>query len=164
MGASEVEQLIDALELMPHPEGGHYREIFRAADLPCELPLRGRRSAVTSIYFLLEGAQFSAFHRVRSDEIWYHHRGSPLELYTLDPERGLGRVVLGSRIERGERPQCVVPANVYQAARLSEPGFALSGCSVAPGFDFADFEMPPRAALGERFPEWRELIAELTRA
>lgn len=155
--------LIRELGLARHPEGGYFRETFRAEALPFALPERGPRSASTAIYFLLEHPDFSAFHRVRSDEIWHFYAGSSLELHTLDPERGYELVMLGSSIERGERPQHVVRAGVLQAARLEAPGFALCGCTVAPGFDFADFELPPRAELASRFPPHRELIERLTR-
>jgi predicted cupin superfamily sugar epimerase len=157
-------RLIRELGLTRHPEGGYFRETFRAGPLPFELPERGARSASTAIYFLLADADFSAFHRVRSDEIWHFYAGSSLELHLLDPERGYEHLVLGSGIERGERPQHVVRANVYQAARLSAPGFALCGCTVAPGFDFADFELTPRAELASLFPTHSALIELLTRA
>ena len=155
--------LIRELGLAPHPEGGFYRETFRAEPLPFELPDRGVRSASTAIYFLLEGADFSAFHRVTSDEVWHHYCGGPLELHTLDRERGYARVVLGARVDLGERPQHVVRAGVYQAARLGAPGFVLCGCTVAPGFDFADFEMPPHAELARQFPDQASIIRTLTR-
>jgi predicted cupin superfamily sugar epimerase len=163
--------VVRALGLAPHPEGGHFRETFRSEELPFELPDRGKRSASTSIYFLLAGDDFSAFHRVRSDEIWHHYLGASLELHTLDAVEGHRVTRLGSRLDQGERPQHVVVANAYQAARLCEPKrrddggqpFALCGCTVAPGFDFRDFEMPPRAALEALFPEAREIIHSLTR-
>jgi len=155
--------LIAALGLAPHPEGGYFRETFRADALPFELPGRGKRSASTSIYFLLSGDDFSAFHRVRSDEVWHHYLGTSLELHTLDAAQGHHVTRLGSRVEHGERPQHVVVANVYQAARLCGPGFALCGCTVAPGFDFADFEMPPRPELEDLFPKSRAIIHSLTR-
>ena len=155
--------VVRALGLAPHPEGGFFRETFRAEDLPFELPGRGVRSASTSIYFLLGGSDFSAFHRVRSDEVWHHYLGASLELHTLDAAEGHRIVRLGPRLEAGERPQHVVRADVYQAARLSEPGFALCGCTVAPGFDFRDFEMPPRRGLEALFPQARAIIGALTR-
>src|SRR4051812_26594958 len=160
----QAEALIRTLGLRRHPEGGYYCETFRAAPLPFELPRRGARSASTPIYFLLADGDFSAFHRVRSDEVWHFYAGVPLELHTLDGERGHERVVLGSDVERGERPQHVVVAGMYQAARLTGPGFALCGCTVAPGFDFADFELPSRAELVSLFEPERETVELLTRA
>ncbi len=159
----DAEGIVQALGLRPHPEGGFFRETFRAEDLPFGLPGRGARAASTCIYFLLAGSDFSAFHRVRSDEVWHHYLGASLELHTLDPARGHRVATLGSRLERGEQPQLVVPRDVYQAARLSEPGYTLCGCTVAPGFDFLDFEMPSRAELSALFPDSREAIDALTR-
>jgi len=104
----DAEQLIRELALAPHPEGGFFRETFRAEALPFELPGRGTRSASTAIYFLLRGEDFSAFHRVRSDEVWHHYVGSPLAIHTLDTVRGHETVTLGARVDRGERPQHVV--------------------------------------------------------
>lgn len=156
--------VIRELGLLPHPEGGYFRETFRAEALPFELPDRGPRSASTSIYFLLRDSDFSALHRVRSDEVWHHYAGVALELHTLDDGHGHRVVRLGSNLSQGERPQHVVPANVLQGARLAAPGFALCGCTVAPGFDFADFEMPPRGSLIARFPGARAVVELLTRA
>jgi len=155
--------IVRALGLTPHPEGGFFRETFRSADLPFELPGRGVRSASTLIYFLLESQDFSAFHRVRSDEVWHHYLGASVELHTLEPATGHRVMRLGSRLDAGERPQAVVPADVYQAARLGEPGFALCGCTVAPGFDFLDFELTSRSVLETLFPGEHAIIAELTR-
>ncbi len=156
-------ELIQTLGLEAHPEGGHFGETFRAPPLPFELPGRGARAASTAIYFLLEAGEFSAFHRVRSVEVWHHYLGSPLELHTLDERSGHLVTRLGPNVASGERPQAVVPADVLQAARLTGKGFALCGCTVAPGFDFADFELPERSTLVRRFPEQERLIASLTR-
>lgn len=162
MTTLDPETLIRELGLAPHPEGGFFRETYRAASLPFALPDRGARSASTAIYFLLAGADFSAFHRVRSDEVWHHYAGAPLELHTLEAS-GPKVVVLGSNVERGERPQHVVPAGVLQAARVHGAGYSLMGCTVAPGFDFADFEMPSRSALLELYPAATGIIRALTR-
>jgi predicted cupin superfamily sugar epimerase len=160
---STPETLIAELELAPHPEGGFFRETYRAEPLPFALPDRGARSASTAIYFLLSGADFSAFHRIRSDEVWHHYAGAPLEVHTLESS-GPRMVLVGSNVERGERPQHVVPAGVFQAARVHGAGYVLMGCTVAPGFDFADFDMPSRAALTELFPACARVIADLTRS
>jgi predicted cupin superfamily sugar epimerase len=163
--SSIAADIIRLLALAPHPEGGFFRETFRADPLPFALPERGVRSASTAIYFLLRRGDFSAFHRVRSDEVWHHYLGAPLELHLLELTRHT-LVTLGPRLERGERPQAVVPADVLQAARVapdSEGDFTLVGCTVAPGFDFADFEMPSRAELVAQFPAERALIESLTR-
>ncbi len=157
-----ADTLVHVLGLVPHPEGGFFRETYRAEPLPFALPDRGARSASTAIYFLLSGTDFSAFHRIRSDEVWHHYAGAPLEVHTLEPS-GPKVVLVGPSVERGERPQYVVPAGVFQAARVHGAGYVLMGCTVAPGFDFADFEMPGRSALIELFPACAGVIAELTR-
>ena len=149
--------LITRLRLQPHPEGGHFRETFRSAQRGS-----GGRSASTAIWYLLESGDFSSWHRVSSDEVWHHYDGAPLVLWMLT-DAGLERTVLGRDWAAGERPQAVVPAGVWQAA---EPlgAFALCGCTVAPGFEFADFELGSRAQLLERFPLQPEAITRLTRA
>jgi predicted cupin superfamily sugar epimerase len=167
----EARAVVEALGLAPHPEGGFYRETFRA---PLALPApQGTRDASTAIYFLLPAGTFSALHRVRSDEIWHHYDGDPLELHLLEEgaaDGGAGPgvahrvVLLGRDLARGERPQAVVPAGVWQAAVPLGARYTLCGCTVAPGFDFADFELPPRADLLARFPGAHELIERLTRA
>jgi predicted cupin superfamily sugar epimerase len=157
----DARAVVGALGLTPHPEGGFYRETFRAP-LAVEAP-QGERAASTAIYFLLPAGSFSALHRVRSDEVWHHYDGDPVEIYTLQDDGAHDVVRLGRDLGRGERPQVVVPAGVWQAAMPVGSRFALCGCTVAPGFDFADFEMPSREALAKRFPEVRELIERLTR-
>jgi uncharacterized protein len=158
-------QVIESLSLAPHPEGGFYAETFRAAALPFELRGRGSRSASTAIYFLLRTTDFSALHEVASDEQWHHYLGDPLELHCFDRGGHHRRALLGAALTEGERPQHVVLAGELQGARVSAGpyGFALCGCSVAPGFDFADFRMPARAELLARLPQHRELIMALTR-
>jgi predicted cupin superfamily sugar epimerase len=154
---------VTRLALAPHPEGGVYRETWRA-------PVRvtghagDARAASTAIYFLLPAGTFSAFHRVSSDEVWHHYEGDSVEIHLLD-ERDGGCVVLalGRNIAAGERPQVVVPAGVWQAAAPVGDRFALCGCTVAPGFDIADFEMPERGDMVARFPEHAEVVGKLTR-
>lgn len=146
----EVNRIIESLGLAPHPEGGFYRETFR--------------SSSTEIYFLLPAGEFSAFHRLRiSDEIWHHYAGDPVELDTIDPD-GVHRVtILGPDLERGERPQAIVPAGTLQAAAVRGQRFALCGCTVTPAFDFADFELPTRDALLAAFPRHESVIRQRTR-
>jgi predicted cupin superfamily sugar epimerase len=162
---SNAEQVIESLELLPHPEGGFYAETFRADELPFGLPERGARSASTAIYFLLRAADFSALHVVLSDEVWHHYLGDALELHCFDSAARHRRVLLGPELAEGERPQHVVRRGELQAARVvaGRYGFALCGCTVAPGFDFADFRLPPRAELLQSLPEHRELVLALTR-
>jgi uncharacterized protein len=158
----DARAVVQALGLTPHPEGGYYRETFRAP-LAVDAP-QGTRAASTAIYFLLPAGTFSALHRVRSDEVWHHYDGDPVEVYTLREDGEAQVVRLGPDLARGDRPQIVVPAGVWQAAVPVGERFALCGCTVAPGFDFADFELPSRAQLASRFPAVRELVERLTRA
>lgn len=159
-------EVIESLQLAPHPEGGFFAETFRAPALPAPLPGRGERSASTAIYFLLETGDFSALHVVDSDEAWHHYLGDPVELVCFDREKRLRTIQLGPALARGERPQHVVPSGELQAARVlgGAHGFALCGCTVAPGFDFADFRMPGRTQLLAELPQHRELVQALTRS
>lgn len=153
-----VDQLVSTLGLQPHPEGGYYRETYRA---PTSVQTaRGPRAAGTAIYYLLPRGAIAAWHQVRSDEVWHFYDGAPLTLYLLGAQ-GLQTVVLGRDVARGERPQVVVPAGVLQAG-LTRGEYTLVGCTVAPGFDFADWEMPPRATLLARYPEHAELVRQLS--
>jgi hypothetical protein len=156
----DAQAIIDALGLTAHPEGGFYREMFRSPLLVGD-PSRTRQAS-TAIYFLLASGGFSALHRVRSDEVWHHYDGDPVEMHTIDGAGVHAVSVLGHCLGLDERPQRVVPAGVWQAA-LPMGQFALCGCTVAPGFDFDDFEMPTRAHLSALYPELRPLIERLTR-
>lgn len=157
---------IDHLQLQPHPEGGWYREVYRATEsiARAHLPARftGDRCFATGIYYLLHTADVSALHRIRQDEGWHHYDGSPLTIHLLTGEGDYSTLHLGKEVAAGQRPQLVVPAGVYFAATVDEAdSYTLAGCTVAPGFDFADFEMPTRAELLARFPHQRDLIERL---
>jgi predicted cupin superfamily sugar epimerase len=140
MKALSADEVVRLLGLAPHPEGGFYRETFRPAGPD------GGRGASTAIYYLLRDGEVSAWHRVRdADEVWHHYSGAPLEL-TVAAEGRRGTVLLGADLAAGERPQAVVPAGAWQTARALG-GWALVGCTVAPGFEFSAFEMAP--------PDWK---------
>lgn len=159
-----AEEIIRALGLQPHPEGGHYAESFRSEERVVTGDGRSR-SAGTAIYFLLGRGDFSALHRVAADEAWHHYQGASLEIVTISPDGILASTLIGQDLAAGERPQHVVPAGHWQGARpvgTGSAGFALVGCTVSPGFDFADFQMPGRSALLELFPAHRERILEFT--
>lgn len=158
----EAQRLVDTLGLVPHPEGGFYRETFRSPQ-KVEKPPGVTRSASTAIYFLLPAGTFSAWHRVTSDEAWHHYAGDPVDLHLLDARDGHRQVRLGPDVHGGEVPQYVVAAGIYQAAVPAGARYALCGCTVAPGFDFADFEMPSRSELSAAFPAARSIVAALTR-
>lgn len=153
----EAAEIIAKLQLQPHPEGGFYRETFRAG-LTVRNAAGQERSASTAIYFLLPAGTFSGFHRVSADEVWHHYRGDRLELHIISEAGMYERVELSA-----ERPQFVVPAGAWQAAKPHGDRFTLCGCTVAPGFDFADFEMPSRSALVARFPQHHALFEQLCR-
>jgi predicted cupin superfamily sugar epimerase len=158
-----VQEVITLLGLSPHPEGGFFRETFRAPHSVAASFAPVSRAASTAIYFLLRAGEFSAFHRVLSDEVWHHYLGGTLELHTVDRAGTHQRVELGPQLQHGEYPQWVVRAGTLQAARVIGEGFALCGCTVAPGFDFADFDMPPRAELIRSYPALSDLIESFTR-
>ncbi len=156
-------EVIALLGLAPHPEGGFFRESFRAAASVAAPFAPVSRAASTAIYFLLRAGEFSALHSVLSDEVWHHYLGATLELHTVDRAGMHQRVELGPKLQHGECPQWVVPAGTLQAARVIGDGFALCGCTVAPGFDFADFNMPSRSELTLRYPALTDLIESFTR-
>ena len=157
------QEVIVALGLSPHPEGGFFRETFRAQASVTAPFAQVSRAASTAIYFLLRAGEFSAFHTVSSDEVWHHYSGATLELHTIDRAGRHQRVELGPNLQHGECPQWVVPAGRLQAARVIGDGFALCGCTVAPGFDFADFNLPSRSELTMRHPALADLIESFTR-
>jgi predicted cupin superfamily sugar epimerase len=157
------QEVIAALGLSPHPEGGFFRETFRASASVSAPFAPVSRAASTAIYFLLSAGEFSAFHTVLSDEVWHHYAGASLELHTIDRAGRHQRVELGPNLQHGECPQWVVPAGRLQAARVIGEGFALCGCTVAPGFDFADFNLPSRSELTLRYPALADLILSFTR-
>lgn len=158
---------IEKLELQKHPEGGYYREIYLSDEVVPQIGLpagfRGERSFATSIYYLLEGNDFSAFHRIKSDEIWHYYAGSSaIEILSL--EKGtLKRYLVGNDPDLGQTFQVIVPKNTWFAARLHNPeGYALAGCTVSPGFHFDDFELADNKLIGE-FPELKEEIVPFLR-
>jgi len=162
-----AEYWINNLNLQPHPEGGFYKETYRAGEvIPRDgLPSRfhGHRSVSTAIYFLLRGSDKSLFHRIKSDELWHFHSGNTLNIFVLTREDVI-TFKLGSNPESGESLQIVIPANHWFGAIVDEPGgYTLSSCTVAPGFDFEDFELANRHALLKDFHFHDEIIKKLTK-
>ncbi len=163
-----AERIKALLNLRPHPaEGGFFAETYRSDErLAGEaLPTRygGARAFGTAIYYLLTPETFSTMHRLASDEVFHFYLGDPVEMLHLFPD-GTGRIVtLGPDLEAGMRPQAIVPRGAWQGARLVPGGrFALLGTTVAPGFDFADYEAGPREALLRTYPAFRDCIVALT--
>src|SRR5579862_2274569 len=162
-----AEEIIALLKLKPHPkEGGFFSETYRAKEaIPrSALPSRyvGPHAFGTCIYYLLTPGNFSAMHRLQSDEIFHFYLGDPVEMLQLWPDSTGKTVVLGIDLQAGMTPQVIVPRNVWQGSRLVPGGkFALLGCTVAPGFDFADYEHGRRKDLMEGYPEFLEKIVAL---
>ncbi|MBI3635135.1 MAG: cupin domain-containing protein [Candidatus Rokubacteria bacterium] len=154
--------LVRLLELRPHPEGGFFRETYRAREtVPA---FGGTRSLSTAIYFLLPGTDVSRLHRIKSDEVWHFYAGAAVTLSMIHADGRLTEATLGARVGAGERFQAIVPAGCWYGAVVSDPGgYALLGGTVAPGFDFADFELGERARLLADYPQHQALIERLTR-
>lgn len=154
---------LEKLSLEPHPEGGFYREVYRSDEIISEtaLPDRfsGDRVFSTSIYFLLNKKDVSAFHRIKQDEIWHFYDGSSLTIHMITPEGAYSSVKLGLNIDEDEFPQIVVKAGCYFAAEVNNKEYyTLTGCTVAPGFDFADFDMPSFEQLIVLFPQYKGIF------
>lgn len=156
-----AKELIKSFGLKKHPEGGYFAESYRASGAIARTALpsryKGKRNFSTCIYFLLPSGAVSRMHRVASDEIWHFYLGGALELVQLSPEGVLDRVILGQNVAAGERVQHVVPAGCWFGARPSKrSAYSFVGCTVAPGFDFADFELADRRDLFRKYPALKE--------
>jgi hypothetical protein len=163
-----TQQLIKQYSLQPHPEGGWYKETYKSSEQisAAALPARfgGERVFSTAIYFLLEQGNFSAFHRIKSDECWHFYTGDPLDIYVLQQDGRLDIIPLGNDISKGQLFQYVVPANCWFASRpATGSSFCFVGCTVAPGFDFADFELADAENLSALFPVYANIIRTLCR-
>ena len=159
---------IERLRLEPHPEGGFFRQTYRSNVVIAREALPegfgGARAASTAIYFLLEGENFSAFHRLRSDEMWHFYVGAPLSVHVIEPSGKYSWITLGNDPEAGQVLQAVVRAGWWFASHVANwKSFAVVGCTVAPGFDFQDFELGRREKLVAKYPQHREVIERLTR-
>ncbi len=160
--------LISKLNLLSHPEGGFYKETYRSEELVDKEALPDRFNAsrhfATSIYFLLVDNNFSALHKIKSDETWHFYAGNTLEVIEIDAKGQLIITPLGSNVLNGEVFQYTVKAGHWFGSRVKKGGtFALVGCTVAPGFDFEDFEMATRVDLINQFPNHQHIIEEMTR-
>jgi uncharacterized protein len=162
-----AEYWINKLGLEKHPEGGWFKETYRAGEEIKKEHLHerysGPRHHSTSIYFLLTGDAFSAFHRIKSDELWHFYTGSPVTVCMIDDVGNYSEIKIGANPEEGEIFQCVIPKGVWFGAMVKEPdSFTLVGCTVSPGFHFDDFELA-RRSLAEKYPQHKEIIERLTR-
>ncbi|MGH8477797.1 MAG: cupin domain-containing protein [Methylococcales bacterium] len=166
---TSANQWKEILGLSAHPEGGFYRQTYQSDEFIRKqyLPARfnGPRSFSTSIYFLLEGSDFSALHRIRQDEIWHFYAGSSLIIHEIDSHAEYKMTRLGIDWLQNERPQAFVRAgHLFGAKVCDRRGYALLGCTAAPGFEFDDFELPERGELLRQYPQHRNLIESLTRS
>jgi predicted cupin superfamily sugar epimerase len=157
---------IEKLQLNAHVEGGAFKETYRSAlkiahkYLPPDF--KGKRNVSTAIYFLLKEGQFSAMHKIASDELWHFYAGSPLYIYELNAAGELITHILGNDLEAGQSFQVLIPAGSWFGSRCQTPGaFSLAGCTVAPGFDFEDFELANKQFMKDNFPAHAQLWDEM---
>ena len=163
-----INELINKFDLLPHPEGGWYKQTYKSDEIiPFHaLPERfnGNRSFGTAIYFLLEGGNFSAFHRIKSDECWHFYNGDTLLIYMIHPDGELKIVPLGKDIEKEESFQYVVPAGCWFASRPAPKSeYCFVGCTVSPGFEFEDMDLANADELIKIYPQHAVIIKELCR-
>jgi uncharacterized protein len=162
-------QIAAQLQLLPHPEGGFYKETYRSTGSIPQSALagfNGSRSYGTGIYFMLTGGNFSAFHRIKSDELWHFYDGSVCQVHVIHLDGTYQQINLGRDIAAGQVYQALVPAGAWFASHCiasADDAYSLVGCTVSPGFDFADFEMATRNALISAYPQHSQIITALTR-
>lgn len=166
--SEKIKQIIAALDLTPHPEGGYFKETYRSEGTidpkDSGLNMEGQRNFSTCIYFLLTQGNFSAFHRIQQDEIWHFYDGAPIDLHIISKEGAYRRIKIGRNFTNGEVPQYVVKAGDWFASEVAPGGlYSLAGCTVAPGFDFRDFELAGTDQLTSEYPNHAEIISRLTR-
>lgn len=166
--SEDADTWIDLLQLEKHPEGGYYRETYRSDETISNehLPKRftGKRSFATAIYYLLKGNDFSAFHRIKQDEVFHFYDGSSMTIHLIDDSGSYSTMRIGRKIKHGEVPQATVKAGCIFGATVDEPdSYSLVGTTVAPGFDFDDFEILSRGELIKLFPQHKKIIERLTR-
>jgi predicted cupin superfamily sugar epimerase len=157
-----AEHFIKNLNLEKHIEGGYFREIFRSNKTFTIDELHDERSLASTIYFLLKSGEFSKFHRLKFDEIWFFHFGCPIIIHKIDEDGNYSTEILGINFANNENPQILIPANtIFGAEPSCESGFSLVSCMVSPGFDFRDFEIFDEKLLQNQFPEHSEIIHKL---
>jgi uncharacterized protein len=157
----EIQKLIDQLQLQPHIEGGYYKETYRSIEKV--INHNGEpRDLATLIYFLLPSGKFSKFHKIASDEIWLYQQGAPVAIHLLLEDGSHKTEILGSELDKGHQLQVIIPKNtLFGAEVLGDNTYALSACMVAPGFDFADFQLYTAETLMEHYPQHHTIIAHL---
>jgi uncharacterized protein len=163
---TDPQSLVQVYKLSPHPEGGYFKENYRSVGLipgnVLPATFGGERNYSTAIYFLLEKGDFSAFHKISSDEVWNFYAGDPLHVFVIHPDGSLEVIKLGNNIVEEETFQAVVPSGCWFASVPTGP-FSFVGCTVAPGFDFNDFEMANAEILVKEYPQHEQIIRKLCR-
>jgi predicted cupin superfamily sugar epimerase len=162
----QIQTLITKLGLTPHPEGGYFKSTFeseeRISDQELSVNFVEKRKLFTSIYFLLTSDDVSHFHRLKSDELWYFHAGSPLTVHVIHENGEYEEIKIGMNLENGEVPQYLVPKNsIFGSSVMEKDTFSLVGCMVSPGFEFNDFELFTQNELLEKYPQHKEIIMKL---
>ncbi|RZN82879.1 MAG: cupin domain-containing protein [Winogradskyella sp.] len=165
---NSIEEIVQKLKLLPHPEGGFFKETYRSEGTILKSSLaevfKSKRNYCTGIYYLLKSNDFSAFHKINQDEMWHFYIGSPIELHMISENGVLSTVKIGNDILNDEVLQFVVPKNYWFAAKVvNSDSYSLVGCTVAPGFDFKDFTLASRKDLSEKFPQHSAIIKAFTR-
>ncbi|TCP29615.1 hypothetical protein EV207_10969 [Scopulibacillus darangshiensis] len=166
MNINELQSWVSKLGLTPHPEGGYYKETFKSreviSDKELDVDFTGNRKLYTSIYFLLTSNDVSHFHRLKSDELWYFHGGSPLSIHVIHENGQYDEIKLGINLEKGEVPQALVPKNsIFGSSVMEKDTYSLVGCMVSPGFDFQDFELFTQDELLLKYPGHKDIIMKL---
>ncbi|MFD2445289.1 cupin domain-containing protein [Bacillus sp. CGMCC 1.16607] len=165
MNEKNAQYWINNLDLIPHPEGGFYKSTYSSESIISDKSVvsnGNKRKLYTSIYFLLRSGDISHLHRLKSDELWYFHGGSPLTVHVIDESGEYHEMKLGLDLENGEVPQVLVPKNsIFGSSVMEEGTFSLVGCMVSPGFDFEDFELFNQDDLLKIYPEHEEIIRKM---
>ncbi|WP_378176863.1 cupin domain-containing protein [Aquimarina sp. SS2-1] len=164
----KVKEIVNKLHLKPHPEGGFYKETYRSDGvIPKEVlkgGFSGDRNYCTGIYFLPTSHNFSAFHRIKQDEMWHFYGGSSLYVHVITTEGEYINHTVGMNLDQGETPQVVVPAGCWFASSVKDAErYSFVGCTVSPGFDFEDFELAEKESLSDTYPEHKKIISQFTR-
>ena len=163
---NDANYYVTKLGMEPHPEGGFYKRTFESkeqtSDQELSVEFEGKRKLYTSIFFLLGSKDISHLHRLKSDELWYYHAGSPLTIHVIDEKGDYKEHKLGINLDEGEIPQVLVTKNsIFGSSVSDEDTFSLVGCMVSPGFEFQDFELFTQEELLSKYPQHREVIMKL---
>ncbi|WP_252504505.1 cupin domain-containing protein [Sporosarcina sp. Marseille-Q4943] len=166
MNSHDAQFFISNLGLTPHREGGYYKQAFHStetiSDQEVTVNFDGDRKLYTSIYFLLTSKDISHFHRLKSDELWYYHAGSPLTIHVIEENGDYKEIKLGLNLDKGEVPQALVPKNTIFGSSVMDPDtFSLVGCMVSPGFEYKDFELFTQEELLLKYPQHKDVILKM---